>query len=245
LIFTQSREDAETAVRIGIAPEERVLWIGNGVQMDQFQPATRDLHVRREFGLDTRHKVIGFIGRIVREKGVLELIEGMAQVVSKVPEARLLIVGDTLTSDGDREAKRLVQEAVLKYRMEDKVEFAGLRNDVPRILRALDVFVLPSWREGMPRSIIEAMAVGLPVVATDIRGCREEVVHGETGLLVPPRDPMKLAEAMLLLLTDQASASRMGSLGRARALNCFDEDAVIQRQIEAYDRLIEEKGLAS
>ena len=86
--------------------------------------------------------------------------------------------------------------------------------------------------------------MALPVVATDIRGCREEVIHGETGLLVPPRNHWKLAEALISLLTDHASASRMGSQGRARALNCFDEDKVIRRQIDAYYGLIQSKGLA-
>jgi glycosyltransferase involved in cell wall biosynthesis len=199
--------------------------------------------VRKEFDFKARHRVVGFIGRIVREKGIEELIEAMAYVTSREPQARLLIVGDTLASDGDTEAKEVVKKAILKYGLQDKVRFAGLRDDVPRLLTALDIFVLPSWREGMPRSIIEAMATGLPVVATDIRGCREEVVHGDTGLLVPPKDPRELGEAILSLVCDDSLARKMGKRGREVALDWFDEDAVIERQIEAYYRLIEEKGV--
>jgi glycosyltransferase involved in cell wall biosynthesis len=243
MLFTQSREDAETAVRIGIAPKERVLWIGNGVQLDRFQPGPPTLDTRREFDLDANHRVVGFIGRIVREKGIEELIEAMAYVTTREPDARLLVVGDTLASDGDTEAKKVVQRAILEYGMQDKVRFAGLRDDIPRLLKALDIFVLPSWREGMPRSIIEAMATGLPVVATDIRGCREEVIHGESGLLVPPRNPRKLGEAILSLVCDDAQAKRMGKRGRELALEWFNEDAVIERQIEAYHRLIAERSL--
>jgi glycosyltransferase involved in cell wall biosynthesis len=243
LIFTQSKEDAETAVRIGIAPRDRVLWIGNGIQLDRFNPKPMDVSVREEFDLGPGHKVVGFIGRIVREKGVVELIEAMARVVSEAPDTRLLVVGDTLASDGDTAAKRLVQEAIREHGLEDKVRFAGLRDDIPCLLRAMDVFVLPSWREGMPRSIIEAMAIGLPVVATDIRGCREEVVHGETGLLVPPKRPDRLAEAILALVSDPALAGEMGARGRQRAVEWFDERQVVQRQLVAYEELVERKGL--
>jgi glycosyltransferase involved in cell wall biosynthesis len=244
LIFTQSKEDAETAVRIGIAPGDRVLWIGNGIQLDRFNPRAVDMSVREEFDLEPDHKVVGFIGRVVREKGVVELIEAMARVVAHVPDARLLVVGDTLASDGDTAAKRLVHEAIRELGLEDKVRFAGLRDDIPCLLKAMDVFVLPSWREGMPRSIIEAMAIGLPVVATDIRGCREEVVHDETGLLVAPRRPDRLAEAILALLSNPDLAREMGTRGRQRAVESFDENQVVRRQLVAYEELVDRKRLA-
>ena len=243
LVFTQSKEDAETAVRVGIAPIDRVLWIGNGIQLDRFKPEPVDMTAREEFDLEPGHIVVGFIGRIVREKGVVELIEAMAQVISQAPAARLLVVGDTLASDGDTAAKRLVQRSIREHGLEDKVRFAGLRDDIPCLLRAMDVFVLPSWREGMPRSIIEAMAIGLPVVATDIRGCREEVVHGETGLLVPPKRPDRLAEAILAVVSDPPLAAEMGARGRQRAAEWFDEREVVQRQLLAYGKLLKRKGL--
>jgi len=102
---------------------------------------------------------------------------------------------------------------------------------VPDILRAADIFTLPSHREGMPRSIIEAMMCALPVVATDIRGSREEVVDGETGLLVPVNDPAALALALDRLARDPALRRRMGAAGRARALALYDERRVIERQL--------------
>jgi glycosyltransferase involved in cell wall biosynthesis len=241
VLFTQSMEDAETAVRIGLAPEERVVWIGNGIQLDHFAAGPKEPLM--ELSLEPTQRVVGFIGRIVREKGLLELVEAMSHVVPVVPDARLLIIGDTLASDGDRVAKSHLKESITKYALEDKVLFTGLRDDIPRLLRAMDLFVLPSWREGMPRSIIEAMASGLPVIATDIRGCREEVVHGETGLLVPPKCPEKLAQAILILLADPELAGEMGQRGQERAARHFDEEQVVKRQLAVYDQLVGEKGL--
>jgi glycosyltransferase involved in cell wall biosynthesis len=243
MIFTQSKEDAETAVAIGIAPKSKVLWIGNGISLDHFGPGPKDLELLEQFSLESTDRVVGFIGRIVREKGILELIEAMSRVVSKAPATKLLVVGDTLASDGDTAAKGLVKESIKRLGIEDKVRFAGLRDDIPDLLRIMDVFVLPSWREGMPRSIIEAMASRLPVIATDIRGCREEVVHGETGLLVPPRAAENLAEAILVLVLDRELAIKMGESGQERAKQHFDERRVVERQLIAYDELIKKIGL--
>jgi glycosyltransferase involved in cell wall biosynthesis len=201
--------------------------------------------VRGEFDLELNHKIVGFIGRIVREKGIVELIEAMSRVVSVAPDTRLLVVGDTLASDGDTVAKRCVQETIHRLGLEDKVRFAGMRDDIPRLLAAMDVFVLPSWREGMPRSIIEAMTMGLPIVATDIRGCREEVINGETGLLIPPKRSDQLADAILTLVLDPVAASKMGTRGRDRALKWFDESKVIERQVAAYDLLAQRLGLGN
>ena len=112
------------------------------------------------------------------------------------------------------------------------VRLLGHRQDVPDLLRAADIFTLPSHREGMPRSIIEAMMVGLPVIATDIRGAREEVVMGETGLLVPVANKDALAGAIRELSADAALRSRMGAAGRRRALELYDESKVIARQLK-------------
>lgn len=238
LVFTQSQEDALTAVQLRIVPRDRVVWIGNGVSLQTFCPGPPDQTVREEFNLAAEDKIVVFVGRIVREKGVLELVEAMAQVLHAVPNARLLVVGDTLASDGDIDAKRLFKEAINKHHIEYAVRFAGLREDVPRLLRAAELMVLPSWREGMPRSIIEGMATGLPVVATDIRGCREEVLPQQTGFLVPPKDPVALGSSILAVLSDPIRAKEMGSRGYSRALELFDERKVISRQMDQYSRLI-------
>ena len=243
-IFTQSQEDAATTVSAGIVPSDRVQWIGNGVDISRFAPASRSGALRADLGLDPQDRAIGFVGRIVREKGILDLAQAMISVRSRIPRAKLIIVGDTLASDADPLAKTRLQEIIARGGLARDVIFAGYRQDIPHILAHLDLFVLPSWREGMPRTVLEAMACGLPVVATDIRGCREEVAAGETGVLVPPHDPAALAEAIVQVLRDPDRARAMGTKGRARAVDLFDERLVIERQLRVYRRLLADKGLA-
>jgi len=113
-----------------------------------------------------------------------------------------------------------------------RVRFLGYRDDMADLMRAADIFTLPSHREGMPRSIIEAMLTGLPVVATDVRGSREEVVDGETGLLVPVRDAAALARALGRLVGDTGLRAAMSAAGLERARTLYDERLVIARQLD-------------
>jgi lipopolysaccharide/colanic/teichoic acid biosynthesis glycosyltransferase/glycosyltransferase involved in cell wall biosynthesis len=241
LVFTQSYEDAVTAVRKAICPEEKVLWIGNGVDIGRFPVEPSSDGARESLGLCAQDKVVGFVGRLVREKGILELIQAMKLVVEAVPDAKLLLVGDTLDSDRDRKAKRAIGRLLDQDGLASRVLFTGFVEDIPRVMAAIDLFVLPSHREGMPRTIIEAMASGKPVVATDIRGCREEVVNGLTGLLVPVKNPAALAAAIVCVLSNLELAYEMGKQGRQRACALFDEGTVLDRQVRAYAEIVQRK----
>ena len=174
----------------------------------------------------TTTPVIAMIGRLVAEKGYPELFEAMRAV-----DAQLWVIGERLKSDHaqaiDAQIEAVQRDPVLKQR----VRFLGYRGDVPALLRAADIFTLPSHREGMPRSIVEAMLSGLPVVATDIRGSREEVVDGETGYLVPLGDVAALARALERLARDPDLRRSLGAAGRARALDLHDESKIVARQI--------------
>jgi len=217
--------------------EDRVVYIGNGVPLQAFGLSPNP-NLRAELGLDAEDKVVGFIGRLVWEKGVLELLEAMQQVVKEVPQAKLLVVGDTLASDRDRRVTEHIKELIDRVKVQDVIRFAGFREDIPDLLAIMDLFVLPSHREGMPRTILEAMAAGKPVVATNIRGCREEVIHGVTGLLVPVGDSDALADAILMVLSDEELTSRMGEAGRKRVVAGFDEKLVLERQLKVYHQLV-------
>ncbi|GAG17971.1 unnamed protein product, partial [marine sediment metagenome] len=201
--------------------------------------------VRTELGLSLDDKVVGFIGRLVQEKGVEELLKAMGQVIKEIPDAKLLVVGDTLASDRDLRTTERLQELIQRNNLEGVIKFTGFREDIPELLAIMDLFALPSHREGMPRSILEAMAAGKPVIATDIRGCREEVVDGETGYLVPVNDPGKLAEAIIKILSDKMLAKRMSEAGRQRAVEFFDERKVLEKQLGIYRKLIQQKRLSS
>ena len=174
---------------------------------------------------------IGIIGRLVAEKGYVEFLEAAKIVAAKGFPAYFVAVGERLESD--HAAGINVQLAEAAHTLGSRLILTGMRGDIPELLSAFDIFTLPSWREGMPRTIIEAMLMSKPVVATDIRGSREEVVPDETGLLVPARNAGALANAFVRLVGDAALRQRMGLAGRMRALALYDEAKVVALQIAA------------
>jgi glycosyltransferase involved in cell wall biosynthesis len=231
VLFTQAAEDAETARRHNLCRGGVVAAIGNGSDPAKFHPPESGDPARRalraELGAGDEMPVIAMIGRLVAEKGYPELIAAMRDV-----EATLWIIGDRLASDHagsiDAAVAAAEQDPVLKRR----IRFLGYRSDVPALLRAADIFTLPSHREGVPRSIAEAMLTGLPVVATNIRGSREQVVDGETGLLVPVNDPKALASALQRVAGDAQMRARMAAASLARARANFDEALVVRKQLD-------------
>lgn len=232
LLFTQSAEDAQAAVAEKIMPASRVLAIGNGVDVVRFSPdkvGSGDL-VRKSLGIPADAYVVGFIGRQVREKGIAEFLQAAQMLATSYPLLWFLLVGERLPSDHAAGVGREYAQA--KEVLGARLVAPGLRNDIPEMLAAMDLFCLPSWREGMPRTIIEAMMMAKPVVATDIRGSREEVVHEETGLLVPVRSPELLVRAIERFVDNPEWGVALGSAGRTRALMLYDEDRVVGAQLQ-------------
>jgi glycosyltransferase involved in cell wall biosynthesis len=186
--------------------------------------------VRRALGLDAAAPVVGVVGRLEAQKGHTYLLDAWPDVRRDFPGARLLVVGDG--------ALRAELEArALGPGLHGSVTFTGFRADVPRVLAALDVLVLPSLYEGMPLTVIEASAMGLPVVATAVDGTPEVVRDGETGRLVPPARPAALADALRALLADPARARAMGRAGRAHVLARFDLDTQVEATARVYRRV--------
>ncbi len=163
------------------------------------------------------------VSRLVRYKGYVELLAAMRDV-----PAELWVVGDRLDTDHGEDLEPCFSASGLG----DRLRRLGYRTDVFAMLAAADIFALPSYTEGLPMSVIEAMLTGLPVVATNIRGPREQVVEGETGFLVPPRKVAPLAAALRRLAGDAALRSRMGAAGRARALALYEEGRVVARTLD-------------
>jgi len=236
LLFTQSSEDAHTAVAERIMSKDRVLAIGNGVDIDRFSPdkVQTGRAVRELLGIPSNAFVIGFIGRQVREKGIIELLEA-AELLSRTHlQLWVLLVGERLSSDYAVGVEKEYEKA--KGALGERLVALGLRNDTPELLAAMDLFCLPSWREGMPRTIIEAMMMAKPVVATNIRGSREEVVHEVTGLLVPARSRDALAEAIQRFVDRPAWGIELGVAGRVRALSLYDEKKIVSMQLDRVER---------
>ncbi|WP_144184667.1 glycosyltransferase family 4 protein [Elioraea rosea] len=229
VLMTQSAEDAETAKAERLAPDGAVTVIGNGVDPSLFRPGTAEERAaaRAAMGVGPDDVVAVMIGRMVAEKGYPELFAALA----RVPRLTLACIGTRLESDHEGAVDAALAAAQGDPATASRLKLLGYRTDVAALLRGADLFVLPSHREGMPRAIIEAMMTGLPVVATRIRGAREQVIDGETGFLVPVKDEAALAEALGRLAGDPALRARMGAASLARARAEYDEAKVIARQI--------------
>jgi glycosyltransferase involved in cell wall biosynthesis len=240
-----SRSVAEVAVRDAVVPREKltVLLGGsiNGVDAERrFRPADEGTRraARAGLGLPPEARVIGFVGRVVREKGVVELWEAWRALRAELPDARLVLVGPREPQDP------IPPDVAAGLEGDPRVTLAGLDRDTVRWFRAMDVVALPSWREGFPVVPLEAAAMALPVVATRVPGCVDAVVDGVTGRLVPPRDPAALAAALRAYLGDPALRARHGAAARARALAEFEQRRIWAALHREYLSAIAEAGLA-
>ena len=237
LILSQSREDVETAARVGIGAPGRVELLGNGIDLARFDraaiPAGLLAATRRELGIAEAAPVVGFVGRLVAEKGIGELMEAARAVLERFPDARFLVIGPPEPDKADA----IGAEAAARLGVDHAFVFAGLRQDMPVMYALMDVFALPSHREGFPRSPMEASAMGVPCVVTDIRGCREAVEEGVNGVMVPAADAPALAAALSALLGDRERAAALGRGGLRLARERFDEQRVFAHVVDAYERL--------
>ncbi|MGI8536724.1 MAG: glycosyltransferase [Mycobacteriales bacterium] len=223
----QNDEDRRTMSRWVPAHKQRT--VGNGVDLLRFRPdpAAR-ARVRRELGVADDELLVGGVGRLVAEKGIAEYAQAARALAGR---ARFVWVGP---DDDKPDALRGRQAGV---------ELLGSRSDMPAVYAALDVFVLPSYREGFSRSGMEAAACGVASVLTDIRGCREVGQAEVSLLLVPPRDAGALAGAVARLVEDGELRRRLASAARARAHAAFDQRQVARSSIETYERIARRKGL--
>jgi glycosyltransferase involved in cell wall biosynthesis len=232
----QNPEDLALMRRLHLT--RRARFLGNGVDLgrfdpDRFSPEARRA-VRAELGVTEREVLVGSVGRLVAEKGYPELFDAFAQLPAGF---RLVVVGGHDPEKPDSLAADAVERARTRG-----VMLLGQRDDVDRLYAAMDIFVLASHREGFPRAAMEATAMGLPVIATDVRGCREVVDPGVTGTLVPVRDPSALRAAVL----DLADAGRRRQFGRAavaRARAHFDEQRVVEIVLDTYREVARRKQL--
>jgi glycosyltransferase involved in cell wall biosynthesis len=220
-------------LREGIGRPEQWLSIFSGIDVAPYEQAiARREETRQSLGYTRADVLVGYVGRLEPVKGLPYFVDAARAVAYESPEARFLVVGHGAQRD-DLEA--------LARPLGSRVRFMGLRHDVHRIMAALDVFVLPSVNEGQGRVLLEAGAAAVPAVATSVGGVPDVVVHGHTGLLVPPRDPDALADAIVTLARDPDRRRAMGQAARAVVVPSYSLDAMV-RQVEAlYERLLEEK----
>ncbi|XKE94021.1 glycosyltransferase family 4 protein [Metaplanococcus flavidus] len=234
-LFFQSKEDYELALRKNFNKPDRLVHINNGVSGEKFNPLMYDrAKIRKELNVEDK-KVILFVGRLVKEKGISELLAAFELLASKRSDIALLLVGGGVAGDRDEISPQTIVNN-MPTSIRKNIHLLGLRDDIPKILAACDLFTLPSYREGLPRSIIEAMAMGKPIVATDIRGCREEVSDGINGYLCKAKDEVSLATALENLLFQEEHLNEFGNNSRRIFLSEFDEKKVLDRQLNVFKR---------
>jgi glycosyltransferase involved in cell wall biosynthesis len=234
--LVQNPEDVDTLVHTLHVPESRVTLLGNGVDLDRFDPAHLDPgargQLRRELGVAPDEILCGVVGRLVWEKGYREVFAAAGELRRRAPRVRVVVIGPTEPGKADAVDPHAIVEAERAG-----VVFAGTRHDMEKCYAAMDLFVLASYREGFPRSAMEAAAMGLPVVMTDIRGGRQVVDHEVTGLLVAVGDAPALADAIARLAGDADQRVRYAAAARVKAVAEFDQQRVIDITLDAYARL--------
>jgi glycosyltransferase involved in cell wall biosynthesis len=235
----QNVEDLDLLTRRRISVRSRTRLLGNGIDLTRFAPGAigpkeRDA-LRDEVGAGPDAIVVGMVGRMVAEKGYPELFAAAERL-----DDRYVVVAigpdDPEKADAVSPDQRAAAEKA-------GVVFLGHRDDVERLYAAMDLFVLPSHREGFPRAAMEAAATGLPIVASDVRGCRQVVDDGVTGLLVPVRDPERLAAAIAELGDDPERRRAMGEAAVSRARGCFDERRVVDIVLSTYREVAARRGV--
>lgn len=208
-----------------------VAYIPNAMDFDRFAHVAVDRDaLRTSLGIPTDAPVVGSVGRLTAQKGYDQLMAAMAALLPSLPEARLLLVGDG-------ELRPALEALVKSLGIGDRVVFAGARPDVERVLRAMDVFVSSSLWEGLPTVMMEAMAAGVPVVATDIRGNSDLVHHGETGWLAPPAQPEAMASQIAHALDAPLECQALAVAARDQVQRLYSMSAVAGRFADLYERL--------
>lgn len=237
-IFTQSKEDFDVAVSNNFLRRKNrnnYYHISNGIDLDkQFNISNISKEninkIKEELAIKENEIVVSFIGRLVEEKGILDLLESYSKI--KFPNVKFIIMGDLPKSERDLSAINLIN----KFKENPNIIFTGQIKNINEFLYISDIFCLPSYREGMPRSIIEAMAMKNAVIATNIRGAREEVVEDETGYLVNLKSSNEIANYIDLLAANLDKLEEMKVKGLERAKLLYDENRVAEMQIDVFKK---------
>jgi len=184
--------------------------IPNGIDLAQLPRPVGDRRAGRQaVGLPAERRLVAGVGRLTAQKDFVTFLEAGRRILDAVPDVDLLVIGDG-------EERAALEARARALRLEGRVHFLGLRHDVPALLRGADVLLMTSVFEGFPNAVLEAMAMGAVAVATDVGGCGELVLSGETGVLIPPRNAAAAATAVVRVLEDQVLSTRLAQAARAR-----------------------------
>ncbi len=226
-VVSVSQRTADFLVEDRKIHPDKIKIIPYGVDLKKYSSG-KGHKIREKLDISEKDKIIGMVGRLVTQKGHIYLIDAAERIVKEYPDVRFLIIGEgELRSD--------LEKRVKDRKLDNNFIFLGSRDDVPDLLKVIDIFTLPSLFEGLPNVVLEAMASGKPIVATAVDGTKEAVIHGQTGLLVPLKDPEKLSAALIDLLDNPQKALDYGGKSRKRAEEYFS----LEQQVKSFEDLYE------
>jgi len=225
-LILQNPDDRNLLTESGLLSRDRTVLIrGSGVDVARFKASPEP---------EDRPIVVTMIARMLLDKGVIDFVEAARILKRKDVSIRAVLVG---APDFENPAS-ISEHQLLAWQLEGVIEWLGQRSDIPGVLAESHIAVLPSYREGLPRTLLEAAACARPIIATDVPGCREIVQHGKNGLLVPVKDPYALADAIEQLVTDKAMRQRMGRMGRELVKTEFTESIVVHKTLGLYRSML-------
>lgn len=233
-VVAVSKEIARKMRLAGIA-QGKILLIENGIDLERFTTNAPPEAIKESLGIKKEALVVGTIGALTKEKGHQYLLRAALRVVRICPEAIFLLVGDGIERSS-------LEKTVSSLGIKDSVIFAGMRKDVPEILSILNVFVLPSLNEGLPMALLEAQGAQIPVIASYVGAIPDVLQDGVTGILIPPKDPQAIAEAIIMILSNKKFASGIAQKGFERVRDNFSSEKMANKYLSIYKELIEGTG---
>jgi glycosyltransferase involved in cell wall biosynthesis len=236
-IVALTQREKEDYLLFKITDEEKLAIINSGIDLEKFKqpPFPLKRNFKKELGIPENALIVGTVGRLVPVKGPEFLIEAARRIIPKYPNVFFVFMGDGYLR---RDLERKTSEMGIR----ENVIFLGWRNDAPKIISLFDIFVLPSLNEGMGRVLVEAMALGKPIVASNIGGIPDLVIHGKNGFLAPPKNSEELARYIRILLEDRERREKMGLAGKESVSN-FSKEKMVEKIAELYEKLSLQKNI--
>jgi len=238
-IVALSEREKQDSARFKIANEDKFVVIHSGVELDRFKELTSSekQNFKKELGIPENSLIVGTVGRLEPVKGPEFLIKAAKYIISKYPNTFFIFTGEGYLREN-------LEEQAFELGVENNFIFLGWRADVTKIISIYDVFVLPSLNEGMGRVLVEAMALGKPIVASNVGGITDLVAHGKNGFLVPTKNPKDLAKYIQILLEDTEKREKMGQAGKGMAVK-FSDEIMVESILNMYNELLTKKNIPS
>jgi glycosyltransferase involved in cell wall biosynthesis len=236
-IIVVSEDVRKMAIEKGRLPEDRIVLVRNGIDVESYRDTGGEEELREELGLNGKRVVLA-VGRLFEQKGHIYLIKAARILKEEFPDLVVVIVGEG-------PLKASLASEIRESKLEDNVILSGPRRDIQELLAMSEMFVMPSLYEGLPIALLEAMASGKPIVATDVDGIRGVIEKGISGLLVPPQEESQLAKAISILLTDKQLATSLATSSRERAEREFDIRLHVKKIEGIYMEIAADKGISN